>query len=366
MARLKPVIKSSVFDGIADFVAGRDLDLDVLALLAEVGLDRGVLQSPQTYVDLHDVSRFFERAAILSDRPCFGLEYARHYPIGASGSLGYLIAHAATFQNAIDNLVRFLPVMTHPMHVEFKEEPGGVGYVEWMFPLEFTATMPQYVSFSLGAVVERLRLLAGPDWAPLQVDLIHRPLSCEDLTRQMFGPRVRFEAAHNRMWVDPTTRALRSRGADERLYRTALIAGETELQNVERSKARGPEGIRAALRKHIADTMSDGEPRLEQAASALDMEGRQLQYALDQLRTSFSDEVSETRRMVAEQMLASTEKSMTDIAAALGFSELSSFTRASRELWFGMSPSKFRQRVKEEGVLPRRVEDTGPDWADQD
>jgi AraC-like DNA-binding protein len=367
MARQSPVIKSAIFDGVVDFIAKEDLDIDVLALLAEVGLDRSVFDAKDDYISVVPVSRFFERAAILSNRPCFGLEFARAYPVGGSGPLGYLMAHASTFQMAIDNLVRYLPVMTHPTHIAFKEEAGGVGYVEWMLPLEFTPAMPQYVSFSIGLVVERLRLLAGADWAPLRVELIHRELPCKELTRLVFGSRVVFEAARNRMWLDPTSRAIRNRGADQRLYRTAAIAGDTELQKVDRSKARGPEGIRAAVRQHISDTMADGEVGLETVAGELDIEPRQLQYALEQLNTSFSHEVSDTRRQAAESMLSATDLSMTDIAARLGFSELSSFTRASRELWFGMSPSKFRQRVKSEGLAPMAPgADAGPDWAERD
>jgi AraC-like DNA-binding protein len=368
MARQSPVIKAAVFDGVIDFVTNEDLDVDVLALLAEVGLDRSVFDDKGAYIPLVEVSRFFERAAVLSKRPCFGLEYARAYPIGGTGALGYLMVHAATFQAAIDNLVRYLPVLTHPMHIEFKEEAGGVGYVEWVFPLEFMAAMPQYVSFALGVVIQRLRLLAGPDWTPLRVELIHRELPCKDLTRAMFGSRVKFEAAHNRMWLDPTSRAIRHGSADQRLYRTAEIAGETELLKVDRSKARGPEGVRAALREHLSGAMASGELGLETVAGELDMEPRQLQYALDQLKTSYSHELNETRRQAAEAMLSATDLSMTDIAGRLGFSELSSFTRASRELWFGMSPSKFRQRVKAEGSAPGRLGagDSGPDWAEQD
>jgi AraC-like DNA-binding protein len=365
MTRQSPVIKSAVFDGIADFVTTYDLDLDVPALVAEVGLSPSVLDKRDQYVPLNAVSRFFERASILTRRPCFGLEYARVYPIGATGSLGYLIAHAPTFQDALENLVRFLPVMTHPMHVVFKEEGGGVGYIEWMFPLEFTAAMPQYVIFSLGAVIHRLRLLAGEDWTPLRVELIHRELPCPDIYKPVFGNRIRFEAAHNRMWVDPTTRAMRHLSADERLYRTAHLAGETELKSIETSIVMGAASLRARLRAHIQTVMATGDLNLETAATAMEVEPRQLQYALVQLRTSFSDEVSETRRMAAEQMLSATDMSMTDIAAALGFSELSSFTRACRELWFGLSPSKFRQRVKAEGIAPSGKE-SGDDWAERD
>jgi AraC-like DNA-binding protein len=348
----EPVIKSSIFDGMVQFAANAGLPIDVYALMREVGLDDVLVRQPDAYVPLNPVSHLFERAAVLSGRPCFGLEYARHYPIGASGSLGFLMAHAPTMQDAIANLVHYIHAFTSPMHIEFKEAEGGVGFIEWVFPLEFTSAMPQYVSFALGAVIERLRQIAGPDWVPLQVELIHRELPCPEIYHAIFGPRVRFDAARNRMWLDPTTLARRHKSADERIYRTARIAGDTEVKIQESRATGGPGDIRGRLRNHLQSVLAVGPLELDEVADALQLEPRQLQYLLEQADTSFSEELSETRRMVAERLLTGTEQSMTEIASALGFSELSSFTRACRELWFGMSPSKFRARVKADGMPP--------------
>ena len=69
---------------------------------------------------------------------------------------------------------------------------------------------------------------------------------------------------------------------------------------------------------------------------------RQLQWKLEQDETTFEKEVSETRRLLAERLLTSTDLTMTQIAAAVGFSELSSFTRACSKTWFGVSPREYR------------------------
>jgi AraC-like DNA-binding protein len=375
----EPVIRSSVFDGIEQFVAREGLAIDVAALMTAHGLDPALTKSSDLYVPLDPVSRVLERAAILSGRPCFGLEYASHYRIGASGSLGYVITNSPTMQEAIDNLIRYIHAFTSPMHIEFRAEPGGVGYIEWTFALEFTAAMPQYVSFALGAVIERLRRIAGPDWTPLQVELIHRELPCPEIYRGVFGSRVRFDAAHNRMWLDPTTLAKRHDQQDELLYRTARIAAEAELKvYADRRQQSGRFSIKKRVRDYLSTVLATGGPfELDQTAAALGLEPRPLQYALEQADTSFSEELSETRRMIAEHLLTATDQSMTEIAAAVGFSELSSFTRACRELWFGMSPSKFRARVRAEGAAPPRpgpaeVPVTPPakppaeDWSERD
>ncbi len=370
-----PVIKASVFIGLPEFVASRGFTLDLEGLLAEVGLltfiqvkktspgARGAATAvecdPELYVPLDAVSRAFELIAARTGLPCFGLEYADHYPVGASGSVGFLLAHAPTMREALGNLVNYIHAFTRPMHIELIEADGGVAFVEWVFPLEFTAAMPQYVSFALGTVIKRLRRIAGPDWTPLQVELIHRELPCRDLYQARFGKRVRFETPKNRMWIDPTALARHHPDPDMHVYRIAKTLGASELEKLA-ATARHPtlSGIRAQLRDHLATVVSQGTPELDAVAAALKLEPRQLQTHLSRENTSFSDELSEVRKLIAERLLVSTTQSMTEIASAVGFSELSSLTRACRELWFGMSPSKFRKRMQEEqGLLkpPRKT-----------
>ncbi len=351
-----PVIRSSVFDGLVQFVAREKLPVDVGALMLEHGLDPQQVKSNDIYIPLDPVSRVLERAAILSGRPCFGLQFAAHYPVGSSGSLGFLLTNAPNMQAAIEDLVHYIHAFVSPMHIAFKIEPGGVGYVEWLFALEFTSAMPQYVSFTLGAVIERLRHIAGKDWTPMQVELIHRELPCPEIYRATLGSRVRFDSAHNRMWLDPTTLAKRHDSPDFNLYRTAQLAADVELQAyLQRQQQSGPASIKKRVRDDLVTKLTTGPLELDTTAKALGFEPRQLQYLLEQAGTSFSEELSETRRMTAELLLTATDQSMTDIAAAVGFSELSSFTRACRELWFGMSPSKFRARVRAEGGVPPRL-----------
>jgi AraC-like DNA-binding protein len=363
VSAIVPVIKSSIFDELQRYIAAEELGLDVPALMIEFGLEPRFLTSPGLDVPLRPVSLLFERAAMRTGRPCFGLQYAQAYKVGASGALGLLLAHAPTMHDALGNLAEFIHAFTSPMHITYTRDASGVGVVEWVFPLEFSAAMPQYVSFALGAVIQRLRRIGGPTWTPLRVELIHRELPCRDLYVSVFGSRVRFEAAHNRMYVDPTSLAIKNPLADTYTYQVAETAARAQIA-VRNEQISAATDIRVRVREHLRAVLPAGGLELEPVAEALGMEPRQLQYALEQAHTSFSEELSETRRLVAEQLLSATDQSMTEIAAALGFAELSSFTRACREQWFGLSPSKFRARVRAEAALPAKSAPGLPDPED--
>lgn len=359
-----PYIRATVFDGLLQFVAHERMSVDVPMLMREHGLDPDTAFKTDVYVPLEPVSHFLERTAALTGRPCFGLDYAAFYPVGASGSLGYLLAHAPTMHDALQNLLTYIPAFTSLAHFELKDDEGGARYLEWIFPLEFTAAMPQYVSFALALVILRLRHIAGPKWVPMRVDLIHHELPCVEKYTALFGSRVRFEAAHNRMWLDPTTLAISHQASDARIYRTAKQAGDSEMQTLEAMRPRHGPDIVSQVRDHLIKVMADGALDLDSVAAGLGLDARRLQYMLEQARTTFSDQVSETRRLRATQLLSATDQPMSEIAAALGFAEMSSFSRACRESWFGMAPSKYRQRVRAEGMPPPKVataaaDDTG-------
>ena len=55
MRGLEPVIKSSIFDGLAQFVARERLPLDIPRLMAEFGLDPNLTAQSPVYVPLDPV-----------------------------------------------------------------------------------------------------------------------------------------------------------------------------------------------------------------------------------------------------------------------------------------------------------------------
>jgi AraC-like DNA-binding protein len=59
--------------------------------------------------------------------------------------------------------------------------------------------------------------------------------------------------------------------------------------------------------------------------------------------TSFAELVDETRRDVAERLLAGSDLSVAQVARQLGYTEQSTLTRACRR-WFDASPTEFRAR----------------------
>jgi AraC-like DNA-binding protein len=83
---------------------------------------------------------------------------------------------------------------------------------------------------------------------------------------------------------------------------------------------------------------------MEAAAEAAGLSVRTLRRRLGEFGTSYSDVVARTRVTLAERWLAEQDRSITDIASALGYANRSNFARAFRRL-NGMSPQAYRHTV---------------------
>jgi AraC-like DNA-binding protein len=86
-----------------------------------------------------------------------------------------------------------------------------------------------------------------------------------------------------------------------------------------------------------------GYPRIEDVAQLLQTSPRTLQRRLNAAGVSYSDLVERCRRQTACEALRFTQGSIRDIAASLGYRDVSSFSRAFRR-WTGTAPRTWRNQ----------------------
>jgi AraC-like DNA-binding protein len=129
---------------------------------------------------------------------------------------------------------------------------------------------------------------------------------------------------------DPTLRELLDRQA--RALLRALPEGSGGTSDTDRQ-----------LQQVLLKLLSDGEPTLARAASAMHMSPRTLQRRLARHQLGWQQWLDRSREQLAMQYLADPSLTLTDIALLLGFSEQSAFTRAYRR-WTGNSPGRERRQ----------------------
>jgi len=145
--------------------------------------------------------------------------------------------------------------------------------------------------------------------------------------RAILGENIAYGAARNAIRFPTAWLALQSPLADATLYSVALC----EL-NVARARLIGPDGLRARVERLLKSQPADGLTA-DQVARLNGVSRRTLVRRLAEAGTCYRELTDAELRSRAERLLRAGDLSQAQIAAALGYADPSSFSRACRR-WF--------------------------------
>ena len=340
MASKDPIVRASVLTGFERFLVARGVDTE--ALLVRAGLSSSTVSDPKNSLPVNSVVTLMEQAAEATGDPCVGLTFAETFLPGGTGVYGYLINNSLTVDDALKTAARFAGLLGQPFDVHYDKDRDGA-VLWWCWPQSINEPKKQYTSFALALLVGRLRQLSKGSWEPVFVELPHEPLTCQEKARRVFGNNIHYNSERVALHVDAATLTRPLLTADKRLKPILQVLGERMIANL-------PQRIDdvAAATTIIRAQLAERRASLELVAEKLGLTSRALQSRLAQHDTTFEILLNEARKLRAEKLLKDTDMPMTEIAIALGFSELSSFTRAAQR-WYGESPSARRQKLRSGG-----------------
>lgn len=317
----------------------RERGVDLRPIMLTCGIDLGKLKDFHALVPVDRVADAFNRVALALGDPCFGISFARHFKPGRSGILGAILITAPTVRDAMTQAAYLVAAHSPRVTASF-EEKAGIGVLRWAYPPEVASARHQFVSFTTASLVLRIRQGIGMDWQPLAVEFDFCEPEDTSCYRPVFGDRLRFGADANAVTLDSTTLSRPLAGADPAVYAMAIELARRWME----ADPLVPDIVRD-VRQELAGRLSSGTPGLESTALSLGLSASQLQWRLEQAGTSFERVLSEMRADIARNLLSNTDKRVTDIAYALGFTDPSAFTRAARR-WFDDTPLAFRRKVR--------------------
>ncbi len=185
--------------------------------------------------------------------------------------------------------------------------------------------------------------------SPLAVQLRHRPVGRGREHRDLLGCPVSFGAERDGLLVARAALDVVPRQASTALWRFLTALADQEVGQL------GPGSTRARVERAITAAL-DGDddervPSAGRVARAVGMSERTLRRRLIDERITFRALLDQVRRARASELVADRSVSLTEVALAAGFADVSAFGHAWRR-WFGAAPSAMRAgRVSE----PRRL-----------
>ncbi len=310
------------------------------SLIAEAGLDPQIIDSRTKLVPFTAVGRLI---ALAADCRQLGLLIGERVTLASRWLRGSMLCNCDTVGDALQALKAHLCVQDRGGAVGLGvfDEIAVFSYTPYELEVAGAALRSER---ALAKVTNVLRALCGPRWAPLEVLL---PRSAPDDSTPygaFFRAPVRFDQEMTALIFPAPLVQQTIAGADPAVRRRV----EERIRRIEVAQ---PAKLTDELRHYLHATVIKQRCKAEQIARLRLVNRRTLSRRLRAEGTSFRQLTNEVHFAVAKQLLADTSMNLTQISAALNFSELAAFTHAFRR-WSGMAPSTWRKEKRSETNSP--------------
>ena len=188
----------------------------------------------------------------------------------------------------------------------------------------------------MAILVAMCRANYGPEFNPASVSLTHPAPDCSGKFYELFRCPVNFDAPDNKFTLTLESADKHLQGSNPLLSTLHDQYMINYLSQLDKTKIQ--ERVRAA----IIEQLPDGNINDHKVADALYMNVRTLQRRLQKEQTTFKIQLNSVRQELADRYIRDSSKGLAEISYLLGFSEMSSFSRAFKR-WTGETPSHYRE-----------------------
>jgi AraC-like DNA-binding protein len=311
-----------------------ELGGDPRKLLRAKWIDPSVAGDHDRFIPYTTLAMVIGAAARELDCPDFGLRLSRRQSIDMLGPIAVIARHADTVAEAIEDIAKYIHTYSPAIGVGLRREAAHSEFT-------FTIMLPRLahrdlmVELSLGIELGFLRFLIDEDFAPVRVTMQHPRLAQPRDYADLFGCPVDFECERNSLVVPNSVLS-------------EPIHGRHAAAHALAEKYLAPMRPDLAVADHVGELVRRLLPlnhaTLVGVAREMAIHPRVLQRRLAEAGTTFETILDDVRRATA-LTLSTDGLQVAQIAAALGYSEQSSYSRACRR-WFGESPRQLAGRLR--------------------
>ncbi|WP_346907794.1 AraC family transcriptional regulator ligand-binding domain-containing protein [uncultured Roseibium sp.] len=333
MAGVKDWARADALRVLRDGTPADVLDWEDLA--GRHGFDLDELDDPEGIVPISALYAVFEEAAEASGDDARIFDVFNASDVGEFSLFDYLFTCAPTLREGCHAWQRFMQIRSNAYTVTFAEEEGR-GVLEWKLQ-DRHGTWRQNMFARMAWAARGFEAALGTRPAPIEIELATgAPVCTSDFLRR-YGSRIRFDGTRNIISIEARYLDAQPVRNDNNLYAIIERASLGELN----LRARNTSPL-SAIAEVIAETMKAGTCTLPTVAATLGMSERSLQRTMENEGVSFRELTAHVRRAAARRYLRETTLPIKEVSYLLGYSEVSTFSRAVRQ-WFGCPPRVLRQ-----------------------
>lgn len=283
------------------------------------------------------VTHLFATAVQSTGNPYFGLEVGKLIQPSSLHAFGFGLLASTNLRDYFQRFCNFFHVISQNANFQHYEKDGQLIL---MGSNVSASVCGESQDATIAMIVGFMRRLYQHDINPLWIDLVRTcPADGSQPYREFFKCPVRFGCNMVRIAMDSSIMDRPLSGASRELaqYNDKIAMGY--LEKLER------QDLLNRVRFLIISNLSMGTVSKQSIADGLSMSPRNLQLKLAALNMTFQGILDMTRQTLAQNYIAQSGLTITEIAYLLGFADCSNFTRAFKR-WTGQPPSEYRAQLE--------------------
>ncbi|WP_214660478.1 AraC family transcriptional regulator [sulfur-oxidizing endosymbiont of Gigantopelta aegis] len=315
--------------------------VDPAKLFSQYGLKYRDLLDPEIRVSLKLIPQLWDDAYELIDSHSFGLDAYKYWHPSYMGALGYAWLSSETLREAFKRMQRFISIISDSGEIIIEE---NASHFKVSFNYQQLGYNPARSDNAMSIVLHMCRINYQDSLHPSLVTFSHpEPDDIGDYYAY-FQSKLSFSEVYDSLTFPLEVIDSRLPGANKQLaqlndqvMRQYLKSLESKVKKSPANKKLLNDALIDKINTIIVKKMPSGLVTGQIVAKDIGMSYRSLQRKLAESNTTFKDLFEQSRHELAEEYILDDHLSMTEITFMLGFSELSSFSRAYRR-WTGVSP----------------------------
>lgn len=291
------------------------------------------LDTPDTFIPLSTYNTLWQLALSFTHDPLLSLKLAQNPYNNEMSLVSHVFFNSLNLKEGLKQYIRYYSLINQSIsvHQSSKNNNAIVSY-HCSFPEFYCA--PD-IEHSIALSVTRIKEHISGE---IFLEEVHFAHSCHDLPafEAFFGCPVYFNQKHSAIIFKNKFLDFTFPKKSTHLFNLLSSHLETLLHKLKKPK----NTISFQVSKLIEKSLSSGQFDAEHISQALHMSRHTLYRKLKLEGVSFHELVDRVRKEKAQELIRKNQHTLSEIAFLLGFSELSSFSRAFKK-WTGKSPAHF-------------------------
>lgn len=317
--------------------AAESLDLDSTQLFLDAGLDPLIIGDARSRYSGDLLVKAWALAIERSGENNIGLYAASHYSPNDLHALGTAFLTSRDLMDALNRFSRYAKVLGNDYRFNVAVSAKKITCIdEYIGTNKFRPPLIEDMQHAL--VTDLCRKGAGETLNPISVSFCYPEPADISEHQAFFRCELKFSQRYSGLCF--------SKEDSERYFideNRDIARGNDQILDSYIARLQGA-STSSKVKQVILDRLASGAPTEGDIADVLHISSRTLARRLADENTSFRELLTNVRRELADAYIADETVPITEISYILGFSDLSSFSRAFKA-WNGHSPKVSRDKL---------------------